>query len=65
MSNDMKVSKYLVFPVVEMLGVGYMPAEGNYEKETARVFHVTATRATQRLVVMACGGSGFGKSLQS
>ncbi len=64
MSNDMKVSKYLVFPVVEMLGVGHMPAKGNYEKETARVFYVTATRATQRPVVTAGGGSGFGKSLQ-
>ena len=51
----MKVSKGLGFPVVELPGVGHMPAAGEYEKEAARVFYVAATRATQRLGV---GGDG-------
>ena len=51
-------SKGLEFPVVAMVGVGYMPAEGEDEREEARLFYVGATRATQRLVI---GASGDGK----
>lgn len=47
----MKVSKGLEFPVVALPGVGHMPANGENEKEAARVFYVAATRATQRLVM--------------
>ncbi len=47
----------LEFPVVVLPGVGHMPAPGEDKKEAARVFHVAATRATQRLVV-AVGGDG-------
>lgn len=53
----MKVSKGLEFPVVALPGVGHMPANGEDEKEAARVFYVAATRATQRLV-MGVGGVG-------
>ena len=34
----MKVSKGLEFPVVALPGVGPMPAEGEEEREAARVF---------------------------
>lgn len=61
----MKVSKGLEFPVVALPGVGHMPAAGEDEQEAARVFYVAATRATQRLIVTASGGSGFGKRLQT
>ena len=54
----MKVSKGLEFPVVALPGVGHMPANGEDEKEAARVFYVAATRATQKLVI---GTSGDGK----
>ena len=60
MSDDMKVSKGLKFPVVALPGVGHMPAAGEDEKEAARVFYVAATRATQRLVMGVGGQSGFG-----
>ncbi len=59
----MKVSKGLEFPVVALPGVGHMPAEGEDEKEAARVFYVAATRATQRLVLTVSGNSGFGNRL--
>ncbi len=49
MSDHIKVSKGLAFPVVALPGVGLMPAKGENEKDAARVFYVTATRATQRL----------------
>jgi hypothetical protein len=51
MSDHMKVSKGLEFPVVALLGVGHMPAKGEEEQEAARVFYVASTRATQRLVI--------------
>ncbi len=47
MSDDMKVSKGLEFPVVALPGVGHMPAAGEDEQEAAR--------ATQRLVIGAGG----------
>ncbi len=47
----MKVSKGLEFPVVALPGVGHMPANGEDEKDTARVFYVAATKVTQRLGV--------------
>lgn len=59
----MKVSKGLEFPVVALPGVGHMPANGEDEKEAARVFYVAATRATQRLVMGVGGGDGFGGRL--
>lgn len=41
-----------------LVGAGRMPAEGEDEREEARLFYVGATRATQRLVI---GASGRGK----
>ena len=55
-SDDMKVSKGLVFPVVARPGVGHMPAKG--EQEDARMFYVAVTRALQRLVIGVGGGFG-------
>lgn len=52
------VSKGLEFPVVALVGAGRMPAEGEDEREEARLLYVGATRATQRLVI---GASGIGK----
>ena len=63
MSDDMKVSKGLGFPVVSMPGVGLMPAKGEDEQEAARVFYVAATRATQRLVIGVGEDGGFGEKL--
>ena len=59
----MKVSKGLEFPVVALAGMGHMPGED--EKESARVFYVAATRATQRLVIGTEGNGGFEKRLGS
>ena len=59
----MKVSKGLQCPVVELPGVGHMPAAGEDEKEPARVFYVGATRATQRLVVTASINGALSKNL--
>ncbi len=53
------VSKGLEFPVVALVGAGRMPAEGEDEREEARLFYVGATRATQRLVIGASGGGKF------
>ncbi|MDY0329832.1 MAG: 3'-5' exonuclease [Thiomonas sp.] len=52
-------SKGLEFPVVALVGVGHMPAEGEDEREAARLFYVGATRATQRLVIGASGNGKF------
>jgi hypothetical protein len=60
----MTVSKGLVLPVVEMLGVGQVIPPRAITKKRPRGFYVAATRATQWLVVKAGGGSGFGKRLQ-
>jgi hypothetical protein len=38
------------FPLMALLGAGHIPAKSEDEQVTARVFYVTATRATQRLV---------------
>jgi hypothetical protein len=61
----MKVSKGLEFPVVALPGVGHMPANGEDEKEAARVFYVAATRATQKLVISLSGSSSFCSTLSS
>ena len=53
------VSKGLEFPVVALVGAGRMPAEGEDEREEARLFYVGATRATQRLVIGASGNGRF------
>jgi len=53
------VSKVLQFTVVALVGAGRMPAEGEDEREEARLFYVGATRATQRLVIGASGGGKF------
>jgi len=58
------VSKGLEFPVVALVGAGRMPAEGEDEREEARLFYVGATRATQRLIVGAGGQGEFGSRLQ-
>ena len=59
------VSKGLEFPVVALVGAGRMPAEGEDEREEARLFYVGATRATQRLVIGASGGGRFAARLQA
>ena len=59
----MKVSKGVEFPVVVVLGVGQMPAQGEAEQEAVRMFYVGATRATQRLVITASGSAQFGHRL--
>jgi superfamily I DNA/RNA helicase len=59
------VSKGLEFPVVAMVGVGHMPADGEDEREEARLFYVGATRATQRLVIGASGSGRFGAQFQT
>jgi len=59
MSDDMKVSKGLGFPVVALPGVGHMPANGEDEQEAARVFYAATTRATQRLVIGVSGDGAF------
>ena len=46
-------------PVLALVGAGRMPAEGEDEREEARLFYVGATRATRRLVVGASGGRRF------
>ena len=56
-------SKGLEFPVVALVGVGHMPAEGEDEREEARLFYVGATRATQRLVIGVSGGGKFAARL--
>ena len=61
MRDDMWVSKGLEFPVVALPGVGHMPAKGEDEQETARVFYVAATRATQRLVIGVGWDGKFGE----
>ena len=45
------------------MGTGRMPAEGEDEREEARMFYVGATRATQRLVIRASGGGKFAARL--
>ena len=59
------VSKGLEFPVVALVGAGRMPAEGEDEREEARLFYVGATRATQRLVIGASGGAAFATRLHN
>ncbi len=56
-------SKGLEFPVVALVGAGRMPADGEDEREEARLFYVGATRATQRLVIGASGGGKFAARL--
>lgn len=57
------VSKGLEFPVVALVGAGRMPAEGEDEREEAKLFYVGATRATQRLILGVGGPGGFGVRL--
>jgi superfamily I DNA/RNA helicase len=59
----MRVSKGLEYSVVALPGVGLMPAEGEDEKDEARVFYVAATRATQRLVIGVSGDGEFGRRI--
>ena len=61
----LRVSKGLEFPVVALVGAGRMPAEGEDEREEARLFYVGATRATQRLVIGASGGGKFAARLKA
>ena len=42
---------------------GHMPAKGENPQEAAQVFHVAATRATQRLVIGVGGDAKFGGKL--
>jgi hypothetical protein len=52
-------SKGLEFPVVALVGAGFMPAAGEDEREEAKLFYVGATRATQRLIVGLSGNGHF------
>ena len=61
----MHVSKGLEFPVVALVGVGNMPAQGEDERDEARLFYVGATRATHRLIVGVGGAGGFGARLEA
>ena len=65
LSDDMKVSKGLGFPVVALPSVGHMPAKGEDEQEAARVFYVAATRATRKLVIEVRGDGGLGGGYRS
>ena len=56
-------SKGLEFPVVAMVGVGHMAAEGEDVREEARLFYVGATRATHRLIVGLSGSGQFATRL--
>ncbi len=56
-------SKGLAFPVLALVDAGRMLAEGEDEREEARLFYVGATRATQRLVIGASGGGKFAARL--
>jgi hypothetical protein len=56
-------SKGLEFPVVGLLGAGHMPAEGEDEREEAKLFYVGATRATHRLILGMGGEGRFGARL--
>jgi hypothetical protein len=56
-------SKGLEFPVVALLGAGHMPADGEDEREEAKLFYVGATRATQRLIIGLGGQGRFGQRL--
>lgn len=60
-SSTSAVSKGLEFQVVTMVGVGHMPAEGEDEREEARLFYEGTTRSTQRLVIGASGDGCFGR----
>jgi superfamily I DNA/RNA helicase len=55
----LQVKNWLEFPVVALGGIGRMPVEGEVEREQARLFHVGATRATQRLMIWASRGGKF------
>lgn len=59
----MHVSKGLEFPVVALSGTGQMPADGQDEREEARLFYVAATRATQRLFIPLSGEGKFAERL--
>lgn len=59
MTDDMRVSEGLEYPVLALPSVGHMPAAGVDEKEAARVFYVAGTRVTQRLVIGVGGDGGF------
>ncbi len=63
MSDDVKASGGLGVPVVDLHGVGHMPAKGEDEQEAVRVFYVLATRATQRLEDGVGGGFGYSLSI--
>ena len=52
-------SKGLEFLVVALVGAGNMPAQGEDEREEAKLFYVGATRATHRLVIGLSGGGQF------
>jgi superfamily I DNA/RNA helicase len=59
----MKVSKGLEFPLVVLPGLWHMTAAGEEENESARMFYVVATRATQRLVMGVDGNGKFSNRL--
>ncbi len=55
----MHASQGLEFPVVALVGAGRMPAEGEDEREEAKLFYVGATRAPQRLIIGLSGSGPF------
>jgi ATP-dependent exoDNAse (exonuclease V) beta subunit len=47
----MHTSKGLEFPVVALVGAGRMPAEGEDEREDAKLFYMCATRAVKWFMI--------------
>jgi hypothetical protein len=51
---------FLKFPMVALPAVPHMSANGEDEKEAARLFYVGATKVTHRLLVGVGGNGDFG-----
>ena len=64
MSDVLEGSKGLGFPMAGLAAVGQVPAKGEDGQEAARVFYVTATRATQLLVIGVVGDGRLGGDWQ-
>jgi len=52
-------SKGLEFPIVAIVGIGFMPTTIDQSEEEARLLYVGMTRATDRLIMMASRDSAF------
>jgi superfamily I DNA/RNA helicase len=52
-------SKGLEFPIVAIVGIGFMPTTIDQSEEEARLLYVGMTRATDRLIMTASRDSAF------